>query len=106
MTNLNQEVVDFNEIRITGISYDEIHYKAEGKCSSAFGSLASRKETGAINFIKFAAFGEVADKINTLNIKPEERIALKGSLEFKRYKATDGSSKGTYRIVVYDIKRI
>ena len=106
MTNLNQEVVDFNEITITGKTCDEITYKAEGKCSSAFGSIASRKETGAMNFIKFAAFGDVADKINELKIIPEERIAIKGSLEFKRYKASDGSNKGTYRIVVSDIKRL
>ena len=105
MENINTPTADLNEVRITGTAYDEISFKA-GNCDSVFGSIASKKETGSMNFFKFVGFGEVARKVNDLQIKVGDRLLLTGSLEFKRYKASDGTMKGSYRIVVSKVEKL
>lgn len=96
---------DLNEIRITGTIVNEPKYlktATDGTLARLSVAVHRPEPSKSIDFLNVIAWNEVAEFIQE-RFHEQSRISLVGTLQYQKYKGSDGTDKRAYRIVATNV---
>lgn len=96
---------DLNQIRITGTITNEPKFLATqtNGLMARFSVAVHRPDPSkAIDFLTVIAWDDVAHFVQD-NFHEQSRISLVGTVQYQKYKGSDGVDRRSYRIVAQDI---